>query len=123
MGLQLDVVEKNLLSALVLPQAQIGACTVKPLGANNGIQPFAGASPIYAGSTLVGAVGVSGDGIDQDDMVGFLGLQRASSSDVIKGAVGHAPKAIRSDRLGLRYAQCPQSPFVSSDAQNVCAGF
>ncbi len=123
LGLQLDMAEKNVLTALVLPQAQLGSCTVKPLGANNGIQPFAGASPIYAGSTLVGAVGVSGDGIDQDDMVGFLGLQRASSGAVIKGAVGHAPKAIRSDRLGLRYVQCPQSPFINSDAQNVCAGF
>jgi hypothetical protein len=123
LGLQLDMAQKNVLTALVLPQAQLGSCTVKPLGANNGIQPFAGASPIYAGSTLVGAVGVSGDGIDQDDMVGFLGLQRASSGAVIKGAVGHAPKAIRSDRLGLRYVQCPQSPFINSDAQNVCAGF
>ena len=39
----------------------------------NGIQIFSGGVPIYRGDTLVGAVGVSGDGIDQDDMVAFPG--------------------------------------------------
>jgi uncharacterized protein GlcG (DUF336 family) len=33
--------------------------------------------PIYRGNTLVGAIGVSGDGIDQDDMISFLGLNAA----------------------------------------------
>ena len=40
----------------------------------NGIQIFPGSVPIYRGNTLVGGIGVSGDGIDQDDMISFLGL-------------------------------------------------
>ena len=36
------------------------------------------AVPIYRGSQLVGAIGVSGDGIDQDDMISFLGLTTAA---------------------------------------------
>ena len=124
-GLQLDMVGVRLISALAVPGTSFGSCTLAPVGADNGIQIFAGAVPIYRGNTLVGAIGVSGDGIDQDDMVAFLGLQRASVGGVIRGAVGQAPKALRTDRLapGLRYAQCPQSPFVSSEQQNVCAGF
>src|SRR5690606_38401076 len=42
----------------------------------NGFQIFPGSVPIYRGNTLVGAIGVSGDGIDQDDMIGFLGVDR-----------------------------------------------
>src|SRR3546814_10505940 len=34
----------------------------------NGIQIFPGSVPIYRGGRLVGGIGVSGDGIDQDDM-------------------------------------------------------
>ena len=44
----------------------------------NGLQIFAGGVPIFRGQTVVGAIGVSGDGIDQDDMVAFLGLDRAA---------------------------------------------
>ncbi|HRQ66706.1 MAG TPA: heme-binding protein, partial [Xanthomonadaceae bacterium] len=56
-----------------LPDQVPGSCTLLPqLG--NGIQIFPGSVPIYRGGTLVGGIGVSGDGIDQDDMVSFLGL-------------------------------------------------
>lgn len=90
------------------------------LGAN-GVQIFPGSMPIYRGDTLVGAIGVSGDGVDQDDMIAFLGLHEAGV------AVANAPAGRRADQLTpqgvrLRYVQCPQSPFINSDAQNVCAG-
>ena len=39
----------------------------------NGIVFFAGSSPLYRGSTLVGGLGVSGDGIEQDDYVTYFG--------------------------------------------------
>jgi hypothetical protein len=92
----------------------------------NGLQIFPGSVPIYRGATLVGAVGVSGDGVDQDDMISFLGLQRASAA--LNGSIGQAPTARRADTLtpqGTRlvYVQCPQSPFINSDDENVCAGF
>ena len=92
----------------------------------NGLQIFPGSVPIYRGATLVGAVGVSGDGVDQDDMISFLGLKRASQA--LNGSIQEAPPARRADTLtpqGTRlvYVQCPQAPFVSSDQENVCAGF
>jgi uncharacterized protein GlcG (DUF336 family) len=92
----------------------------------NGLQIFPGSVPIYRGSTLIGAVGVSGDGVDQDDMVAFLGLQRAITA--LGGHPSQAPEAIRADTLTpkgtrLLYVQCPQSPFIDSNDENVCAGF
>ncbi|WP_269620759.1 heme-binding protein [Zhongshania sp. BJYM1] len=90
----------------------------------NGIQIFPGSVPIYRGSQLIGGIGVSGDGVDQDDMIAFLGLHQAGE---ILGTVNNAPAAIRADQLAprgqrLRYISCPQSPFNNSDEQNVCAG-
>jgi len=91
----------------------------------NGLQVFAGSVPIYRGATLVGAIGVSGDGVDQDDMVAFLGLQNASQA--LNGSISQAPADRRADTLSpqgtrLLYVQCPQSPFLDSDQENVCAG-
>jgi uncharacterized protein GlcG (DUF336 family) len=95
-----------------------------------GIQIFAGSVPIYNGRTLVGAVGISGDGIDQDDMVAFLGLHRAGQ--VLNNGIGNAPQDLRVDALltegsavqasPARYVQCPQKPFLATDEQRVCEG-
>jgi hypothetical protein len=94
----------------------------------NGIQIFPGSVPIYRGSVLVGAIGVSGDGIDQDDMVAFLGL--ANAGKVLNSGIANAPAARRADNIvpqgqgtRLRYVNCPQAPFNDSSEQNVCAGF
>ncbi len=95
--------------------------------AKNGIQIFPGSVPIYKNSQLIGAVGVSGDGVDQDDMVSFLGL--ANAGKILGNGIGNAPKAIRADNLAprgegtrLRYVNCPQTPFNDSTEQNVCEG-
>ncbi len=92
----------------------------------NGLQIFSGSVPIYRGSRLVGSIGVSGDGIDQDDMISFLGAHNAG---VRVGGIGNAPAAIRSDQLlvgptstRLRYVGCPFAPFLDSSEQNVCQG-
>ena len=90
----------------------------------NGIQIFPGAVPVYRGETLVGAVGVSGDGIDQDDMVAFLSLARAGFTT---GGPQHAALARRSDQLApngvrLRFVSCPQAPFLDSNEQEPCSG-
>lgn len=108
-----------------IASVRTGGCT----GLNrvrNGFQIFPGAVPIYRGETLVGAIGISGDGIDQDDMIAFLGL--ANASHALSGSIGHPPQARRVDQLTpggarLRYVQCPQAPFLDSQAQNVCEGF
>jgi uncharacterized protein GlcG (DUF336 family) len=94
----------------------------------NGIQIFPGSVPIYRNGALVGGIGVSGDGIDQDDMISFLGLHNAGRR---AGGIGNAPKDIRADRImvqvgsrqvRLRYVNCPFAPFLDTAAQNVCEG-
>jgi uncharacterized protein GlcG (DUF336 family) len=95
----------------------------------NGIQIFPGSVPIYRGNTLVGGIGVSGDGIDQDDMISFLGLNNAGAR---VGGIGNAPAAIRADNIlvtpaggspvRLRYVSCPFAPFLDTNANNVCQG-
>ncbi len=90
----------------------------------NGIQIFPGGVPIYRGATLVGGIGVSGDGIDQDDMISFLGLHRAG---LRVGSIGNASTAIRADQVvvsgtRLRYVSCPFAPFLDSSEQNACQG-
>lgn len=90
----------------------------------NGAQIFPGGVPIYRGNTLVGAVGVSGDGIDQDDMVSFLGLSNGAAR---VGSIGHAPADIRISSMQIQggflpYVQCPIAPFLDTSEQNVCQG-
>ncbi|MBV1918864.1 MAG: heme-binding protein [Sphingomonadaceae bacterium] len=94
----------------------------------NGIQIFPGSVPVYRGNELVGGIGVSGDGIDQDDMISFLGLHKAGEQ---VGGIGNAPAQIRADRITvnvagrivrLRYVNCPFAPFLDSNEQNVCEG-
>ena len=91
----------------------------------NGLQIFPGSVPIYRGSTLVGAIGVSGDGVDQDDMIAFLGVHNASLA--LNASISNAPPGMRADQLTpqgvrLRYVQCPQAPFIGSTEDNVCDG-
>jgi uncharacterized protein GlcG (DUF336 family) len=93
----------------------------------NGIQIFPGSVPIYRGNALVGGLGVSGDGIDQDDMISFMGVHNAG---VRVGSIGNAPAAIRADQIvvaigagvRLRYVNCPFAPFLDTSDQDVCGG-
>ncbi|MGH8136134.1 MAG: heme-binding protein, partial [Steroidobacteraceae bacterium] len=91
----------------------------------NGLQIFPGGVPIFRSGQLVGGIGVSGDGVDQDDMVAFLGLHQAGVT--LGGGIGNAPQALRTDTLvpsgtRLRYVNCPQAPFLDSSAVGVCEG-
>ncbi len=111
-------------SPLGVPTFSVAPHTIG-LRAANGLQIFPGSVPIYRGATLVGGIGVSGDGVDQDDMIAFLGLHNAAAA--LAGSISNAPVEVRADRLGadgvrLRYVQCPQSPFIDSTEQNACAG-
>jgi uncharacterized protein GlcG (DUF336 family) len=129
-GLQLDLVFNQLVTH-VLHVATAGGvadvpqnCAVNFTRLRNGLQIFPGSVPIYRGTTLVGGIGVSGDGVDQDDMIAFLGLHEAGQ---VLGTIGNAPVAMRADRLQpqgtrLRYVQCPQSPYIDSGDTKVCDG-
>lgn len=88
----------------------------------NGIQIFPGGVPIHRNGQLVGAIGVSGDGIDQDDMVAFLGVADSGLATV---GVQHPSPDRRADQLTpagarLRYVSCPQAPFLDSSEQEPC---
>ena len=97
----------------------------------NGIQIFPGSVPVYRGNVLVGGIGVSGDGIDQDDMIGFLGANNAGLR-LGAASVGNAPLSVRSDNVivpvtggrtvRLRYVGCPFAPFLDTAEQQVCQG-
>jgi uncharacterized protein GlcG (DUF336 family) len=134
-GLQLDLIFGAVAAPVVSPGSRPGGCAGGALGnrGRNGIQIFAGGVPLYRGSTLVGAIGVSGDGIDQDDMIAFYGASRrgldyAGHSGVGDPVLGfNAPPEMRIDNLDLpqeqlriRYVQCPEGPFIRDNEQNVC---
>jgi uncharacterized protein GlcG (DUF336 family) len=80
-------------------------CTAIP-EVRNGIQIFAGGIPLYRGNMLVGAIGVSGDGIDQDDLIAAGGANNFAP-----------PDAMRSDKFFVRgvrlpFLKFPARPFL-----------
>ncbi len=99
-------------------------------GLQNGYHQFQGAFPIYRGTTLIGAIGVSGDGAEQDDFVPFVALDEVGKAQATRGIsnpIRNAPRGIRADNISvfnvnLRYAVCPPAPFLSSNEQNGCEG-
>ena len=85
----------------------LNPCTQGSQPANpyqNGVVFFPGALPLYRNGVLVGGLGVSGDGVDQDDFV------------TAAGAAGfETPRSIRADRVfdqGVRlpYLKFPRNP-------------
>jgi len=81
-------------------------------GAQSGIIFFPGSAPLYRGGVLIGGLGVSGDGVEQDDLVTALGIQRAQRA---LGFTMEAPPEIRCDRfevdgVKLPYWKFPQNP-------------
>ncbi len=127
-GLQLDLAYNRIIGHVAfylgLAAADVPQNCTAIARLPNGIQIFPGSVPIYRGATLVGGIGVSGDGVDQDDMISFLGVHSAGE---ILGTIGNAPPAMRADQLTpngvrLRFIQCPQAPFLDSTEQNVCEG-
>ncbi|RMH17384.1 MAG: hypothetical protein D6696_15945, partial [Acidobacteria bacterium] len=66
----------------------------------NGIVFFPGSIPLYRGMQLVGGLGISGDGVEQDDYVSFL------------GAAGfEPPEALWADRVVIRGVRLPFLKF------------
>jgi uncharacterized protein GlcG (DUF336 family) len=66
----------------------------------NGITIFPGGFPLYRNGVLIGAIGISGDGVDQDDIVGASGTH-----DFL------APMSIRSDEFFFRGTRLPYAKF------------
>jgi len=95
-GMQLDLLLTAISKALM---GESAPCTAIP-NLGNGIQIFAGSVPLYKSGRLVGAIGVSGDGIDQDDIVAAMG-----------SAGFEAPPDMRSDRVFVRDVRLPFVKF------------
>ena len=91
-GLQLDMFLTPAGASLFAAPCN-GAALAK-LG--NGITIFPGGFPLYKNGVLVGGIGVSGDGVDQDDLISFAG-----------SAGFEAPTGIRSDTVTVRGAALP----------------
>ncbi|PYS91752.1 MAG: hypothetical protein DMF64_11160 [Acidobacteria bacterium] len=98
-GLQIDLVRTNLVAALLGSNVPCSSITYIP----NGIQIFPGSVPLYKNGELVGGIGISGDGVDQDDII-------ASA-----GAEGFLPPApMRSDQVFVRGIRLPFTKFPRS---------
>jgi uncharacterized protein GlcG (DUF336 family) len=98
-GLQLDLIKANLIAAI--GGAPVPCSTIPNLP--NGMQTFAGSIPLYKNGILVGAIGVSGDGIDQDDLIAAA------------GANGFSPAAaMRADQVFVRGVRLPFVKFPRS---------
>ena len=77
------------------------------LGNQSGIVFFPGSIGIYSGGRLIGGLGVSGDGVEQDDLVTAAGV----TPDLV------APPNIRADRViigGVRlpFFKFPRNPEI-----------
>ncbi len=105
-GLQLDLI----IQRLTMPPAgcrkktrmkKMPLCSCTPIsGLPNGMQIFAGGLPLYRGNTFVGAIGISGDGIDQDDFIAAGGANSFAP-----------PPEMRSDRIFVRSVRLPFLKF------------
>ena len=107
-GLQLDLILdeyfQNILrgiagNAAALQNALTPPCPSIPAIAN-GTQIFPGSVPLYKGGRLVGGIGISGDGVDQDDIIATMGSTGFES-----------PAEMRTDRVFVRGVRLPFVKF------------
>jgi uncharacterized protein GlcG (DUF336 family) len=69
-------------------------------GLSNGMTIFPGGFPLYKGGVLVGGIGISGDGVDQDDLIAYAGH-----------AGFQAPLNVRSDTVRVQGVTLPYVVF------------
>jgi uncharacterized protein GlcG (DUF336 family) len=94
----------NVLNGINLTAGQVLHAPFPKLA--NGMTIFPGGFPLYRNGILIGAIGVSGDGVDQDDLIAASGTVNFL-----------APDAIRSDQIIYRgtrlpYAKFPRNPSL-----------
>jgi uncharacterized protein (TIGR03437 family) len=92
-GLQLALVKGALVN--ILSGNPVASCTAIP-NLPHGIQIFAGSVPLFKNGVLVGAIGISGDGIDQDDIIADTGAEGFKT-----------PEAVRADQMSPRGVRLP----------------
>jgi uncharacterized protein GlcG (DUF336 family) len=72
-------------------------------GRQNGIVFFPGSAPLYRDGVLIGGFGVSGDGVEQDDIVTNAGANAAPGFE--------PPSEIRADQVKVRGVRLPYLKF------------
>ncbi|MCH7751195.1 MAG: heme-binding protein, partial [Planctomycetes bacterium] len=79
---------------------------VPATGFQNGVVFFPGSTPLYRNGQLVGGLGISGDGVDQDDVVTFSAagefLPRLNANDSVT----------RADEVFVRGVRLPYQKFL-----------
>jgi uncharacterized protein GlcG (DUF336 family) len=110
-GLQLNLIQQTFFENLLLfinngdvaagTDALTKPCPTASLASlANGLQIFPGSVPLYKNGKFVGAIGISGDGVDQDDLIAAM------------GSTGfEAPENIRSDQVMVRGTRLPFVKF------------
>jgi uncharacterized protein GlcG (DUF336 family) len=77
----------------------------QPLNLNqNGVVFFPGSVPLYKNGVLVGGLGVSGDGVDQDDFVTNAGAKGFEAPDNVRA------DQVLIDGVRLPYLKFPRNP-------------
>ncbi len=72
-------------------------------GRQNGIVFFPGSAPLYRDGVLIGGLGISGDGVEQDDIVTIAGAVAAPGYE--------PPSRIRADQIKVRGVRLPYVKF------------
>jgi uncharacterized protein GlcG (DUF336 family) len=98
-GLQLDLLQ-SYVSDLLNLVVRTPCTTIAAPQLANGLQIFPGSVPLFKNGRLAGAIGVSGDGVDQDDLIASMG-----------SAGFEAPAEMRSDRVFVRGVRLPYVKF------------
>ncbi len=84
----------------------------------NGVVFFPGSLPLYRNGVLVGGLGVSGDGVDQDDFVTAAGAALTMVTDPSDSGHGYeAPTAIRADQIVIQNVRMPYLKFPRNPTQ------
>ncbi len=93
----------------------------------NGPQIFAGGTPIYRNGVMIGAIGTSGDGTIQDDMISYLGVKNAAAAlNEGSNTFGLASSSIWASNLNPgnlnpavhpTFVSCPYAPFIDGSTE------
>ncbi len=106
-GFQSDLVFRRLTNpapvclkeSIMMKKALPCRCTTIP-NLPNGLQIFAGGTPLFRNGVFVGSIGISGDGIEQDDFIAAGGANDFAP-----------PVEIRSDQIFVRGVRLPFLKF------------
>jgi uncharacterized protein GlcG (DUF336 family) len=93
----------------------------------NGPQIFAGGTPIYRNGVMIGAIGTSGDGTIQDDMISYLGVKNAAAAlNEGTSTFGLASSSIWASNLNPgnlnpavhpTFVSCPYAPYIDGSTE------